>query len=281
MVALNPVADPARRRFRLCQFASLIQLQGSKGLSMNSALVSPGVTARICDDIELKIASTREEREGAFGLIYRSYLRANLCEPNELGLRITPFQTLPTTNIFVAKLRGEVISTLTLVRDSERGLPMEQLYPDEVNRRRWGGSRLAEVSCLADRRSGRARFLGLFRELAQLMVQHAVLINVDELVIAVHPRHSALYKRYMAFKRIGEYREYEAVCGNPAVPMGLDLRTAKKEVPEHWARFFGRNLPTLALQSRPITSEDRSYFEGLLEHQQELAEAEDNGMLVA
>ena len=63
--------------------------------------------------IEYKIASNRQERAGAFGLAYRAYRRAGLCPESEHELRITPYQLLPTTDIFVAELHEETICTIS------------------------------------------------------------------------------------------------------------------------------------------------------------------------
>ena len=84
----------------------------------------------------IQISETREDRLSAFQLIYQAYRRANLCEPNPFGVRITPHQLLASTDIFTAKVRGETISTLSLVADSELGLPLECVFPWEVEQRR-------------------------------------------------------------------------------------------------------------------------------------------------
>src|SRR5690606_25340452 len=117
------------------------------------------------------------------------------------------------------------------------------LFPAEVAARRAAGVRVAEVSCLADRRQGTARFFGLFCELSRLMAQLARNTGVDELLVVVNPRHAPLYRRYMAFEQIGDEREYEAVQGFPAVALSLNFAKAKVEKPKSWREFFGEALP--------------------------------------
>lgn len=218
-----------------------------------------------CPDIFIKVAQHRHERHGAFHLAYNAYHRAGLCDECEEGLRITPYQLLPTTDIIVAELRGEVVSTLSLVRDGELGLPLESVYPEEVQKRRAAGLKLAEVSCLADRRRDAARFFGLFCELAQLMVQMAEREGVDQLLIAVHPRHARMYCRALAFKQIGEQREYDTVNGKPAVLLCLDLAAVRAERPDAWARFIGDPLPHDIVAPQPINDFDRFHFEKVAE----------------
>ena len=223
------------------------------------------VRAKVCDDIQLRVAAMRGERQAVFELIYRSYLRAGLCTKNDCGMRATPYQLLASTDIILAELRGQVISTVSLVRDGDLGLPMESVFPEEVAARRAAGIHLAEVSCLADRRQGTARFFGLFCELSRLMAQLARNTGVDELVVVVNPRHAPLYRRYMAFEQIGDEREYDAVEGFPAVPLSLNFAKAKVEKPKSWREFFGEPLPEEVLQSCPISNLDRDYFYSVLD----------------
>jgi hypothetical protein len=192
-------------------------------------------------------------------------LRAGLCTNSDCGMRATPYQLLASTDIFLAELRGQVISTVSLVRDGDLGLPMEALYPEEVAARRAAGVRVAEVSCLADRRQGTARFFGLFCDLARLMAQLARKTSVDELLVVVNPRHAPLYRRYMAFEQIGDEREYAAVEGFPAVALSLNFAKAKVDKPKSWREFFGEPLPDEALQSCPISADDRDYFYSVLD----------------
>jgi hypothetical protein len=241
-------------------------------------LQMPGfVRAKICNDIQLRVAATRDERQATFELIHRSYLRAGLCTRQQCGMRITPYQLLPSTDVILAELRGQMISTVSLVRDGELGLPMEAVFPDEVAARRAAGIGLAEVSCLADRREGTARFFGLFCELSRVMAQLARKTGVDELVVVVNPRHAPLYRRYMAFEQIGEERIYDAVQGFPAVPLSLNFAKAKINKPKSWHEFFAEELPEEVLQACPITTDDRDYFLAMLEQDAERHEEASNG----
>ncbi len=232
---------------------------------MDGIATARHIAAQICTDVRLKVAVTRSEREAAFRLIYNSYVKAGLCAPNSNHVRITPHQLLRTTDMFVAQIRDETICTLSLVRDSVLGLPMEQIFGELVAERRTAGLRLAEVSCLADRRLETARFFDLFCDLIRLMVQLAEQDEIDQLLVTVHPRHVGLYQRTMGYRRIGEVRDYSTVEGNPAVPLCLDLKTIQVDAPAIWNKFFGERLPLEVLKSQPIRDNDRKYFQALLD----------------
>jgi hypothetical protein len=232
---------------------------------MHTEVKCRSVSAASCADVQLKVASTSRERQASFELVYSSYVRAGLCDENRCGLRITPYQLLDTTDIIIAELGDDVISTLSLVRDGELGLPMEEIYPEEVASRRNAGVRLAEVSCLADRRERAPRFFQLFCELSRVMAQLAAQTGVDELLVSVHPRHAPLYRRYMAFEPIGDCRDYPTVLGNPAVALSLNFAHAREHRAASWQEFFGQPLPPDVLVSAPISDADREYFLSLLE----------------
>ena len=100
--------------------------------------------------VEFKIADSVEERHRLFRLVYEAYLRAGLERVNPSRMRVTPFHLLTSTEMFVAKLRNEVISTMSLVVDGKLGLPMDFVFPEQVQQRRDNGLRVAEATCLAD-----------------------------------------------------------------------------------------------------------------------------------
>jgi len=216
-------------------------------------------------DISYQIAATREERAAAFRLVYKSYLRAGLGEPNPYEMRVTPYHLLPTTEVFIALLRGEAIFTVSLVVDGQLGLPMESVYRRLVAARRAQGLLIGEVSCLADRRSHFRRFFPVFLRLTRVMVQYARRQGLDELLVAVHPKHARFYQRFMSFEMIGEETAYPAVRNHPAVALSLDFAQIDRERPENYHTFFGEPLPDEELQPRPITKAQREYFRRMVD----------------
>jgi hypothetical protein len=204
-----------------------------------------------------KIASRREELYAAFGLVYQAYVRAGLCTRHPYRMRVTPYHLLPTTEVFIAVKECEVITTVSLIRDGELGLPLESVYGEQVAEYRKRGYSLAEVSCLADHRQGQKRSVPVVMRLMSLMAQSAKRRGVDQLLIAVHPRHRRFYQCFAAFQPIGEEKPYRTVCDNPAVAMALDLPWAPVDHPRLYAKFFGTPFSDEVLKYRPISDELR------------------------
>ncbi len=211
-------------------------------------------------DIDYRIASTQSERAAAFRLVYRSYLEAGLGEPNRQGMRVTPYHLLPTTEVFLASIEQEAVFTMSLVTDGRLGLPMESIYADVVHERRQQGLLVGEVSCLADRRDHSREFFPVFLRLSRLLAQYAWRRGVDQLLVAVHPRHARFYRRLLAFDVIGEQRSYPTVRDHPAVPLALDLAKLHRTRCEAFQTLFSQRLPAEQLQPQPITPAETEYF---------------------
>lgn len=144
-------------------------------------------------------------------------------EPQPSGLRLSVHYALPTAFPFVAKLGGDVIATVTLFLDSELGLPLDALYSDHADRLREAGRSLAEAGMLADRRGLLGRGIREQLRLMRPLFWKAIDLRVDNLLIAVNPKHVAFYERMLCFEVLGPRRTYSAVRGAPAVLLGLDL----------------------------------------------------------
>lgn len=177
------------------------------------------------DDIDrpaIKIAETQDEYEQSFRLVHETYLRMGyLKEPQPHGLLFSVYSLLPETVIFVAKSYLTVISTLTEIFDTEPfGLPMDTIYKPELDTLRAQGRRVVELSALVT--PPKLRWRNLFMVLAQVMYQYSVYRGVDDLCIAVNPKHVSFYKDILLFEDFGPERHYPRVDA-PAVALRVDM----------------------------------------------------------
>ncbi len=184
--------------------------------------------------LEIKIADTEVELEQAFRLLHDSYVKAGYMQPDPTGLRILPQHLLSQTAIIVAKWDGQVVGTMSMIRDNPLGLPMEKMF--SVADRRHSGRRLTEVSSLAID----PRFRGLVNQvlfpLFRFGVQYArELFGTHEFVAATTPELSDVYVSFLCFERLTlKARAYDFVNGTDAVALYLDFDTAN----ERWRQAF-------------------------------------------
>jgi N-acyl amino acid synthase FeeM len=243
----RPVGSPAAR--------------AETGPSHNRASTARPVTRkheRVNHKPDFRIASSRQEWEAALGLVYRAYVRSGLIQINRYRMRVTPYHAQPTTEVLIGGHGDEVLCTLSIIGDGHLGLPMEAIYGEEVERRRLEGLRLAEVSCLADERDGSDQSFSMVARLMALTAQSAAYRGIDQLLIAVHPRHAKFYERFIAFQLIGEKRTYASVRDHPAVAMALDLNSLSFDHPRAYKRLFGVSFDADDLEYRPASHELKS-----------------------
>lgn len=214
--------------------------------------------------IVFKIADCTDEWRQAFNLIYQRYLAKELIDPNPYRCRVTPYHLRPQTNVFVAVREGKVISTATLIGDSPDGLPLEELYAEDIDLRRRAGLTLAEVSCFASR-SGSVReslvaFLGMMRVLAQ----HAQTFGIHELVAAAHPKHAEYYVRTMGFRYFGYETIYSTFGDAPAIGCAMNFAYAERTRPLYYEALLGNRLPLTDLLPRPMPPDVVTRFESMV-----------------
>ena len=170
------------------------------------------------------LAVTREELDTASRLVHECYLRCGYVSPSPDGRHASPYLTMPSTAVFVARAHGDIVATAALVRDSERLLPCDDLYGPYMRTLRRAGHCLGEVSALAVSDLWRGAGLQALRSLIRVIgVYGRDLAELDRLCITVHPRHAAFYESRLHFRRFGDTKPYGAVNGAPAVGLVLDL----------------------------------------------------------
>lgn len=218
-----------------------------------------------CNGVSVRPAASRDELEQAYRLVYASYRRRDYIDESQSGIRVSIYNAFPSTVTFVSVLEETVIATVTLVPDSPVGLPMDEIYHEEVAGLRRDHRRLAEVTMLADRRSEVRRALPMLLLLMKRVFDYATLVlDADDLCITINPRHEGYYERYLMFRPLGGLREYPSVRGNPALAKRLDLRQSQqdKAATDELVELFlaNRTPPHLLADLYRMTPEDLEYF---------------------
>jgi len=215
--------------------------------------------------VRVRPAASRAELEEAFRLVYRSYLSRGYAAPDPTEIRLSVHNVLPETLTFVGILRDDVIATVTLMPDSDLGLPMDGVYRKELDALRREGRRLCEVSMLADRRMEIKRTLPMLLSLMKLVFDYTTeVLHHTDLCITINPRHDAFYKRYLRFTDLAGERSYPNVQGHPALARRLDMLTARdlvKDIAFLRRAFFENRTPRSLFDRRYIMScDDVDYF---------------------
>jgi GNAT superfamily N-acetyltransferase len=179
----------------------------------------------------LKIAETKEELEACFRLLHDAYVDSGFMKPDPSGLRVTIYHALPTTTTLCAKFDGEVVGTLSLIRESVFGFPLQAIFDLSKVRARKG--KIAEVSALAVHPKFRKTGGAILFPLMKFMYEYCTTyFDTRHLVIAVNPNRIEMYESLLFFQRLTEthVENYDFANGAPAVGASLDLREARGQL---------------------------------------------------
>ena len=188
----------------------------------------------------LKIAETKEELEACFRLLHDAYVDSGFMKPDPSGLRVTIYHALPTTTTLCAKFDGEVVGTLSLIRESVFGFPLQAIFDLSKVRARKG--KIAEVSALAVHPKFRKTGGAILFPLMKFMYEYCTtFFDTRHLVIAVNPNRIEMYESLLFFQRLTEtqVKNYDFANGAPAVGASLDLREARGQL----KRAYGGKKP--------------------------------------
>jgi hypothetical protein len=218
----------------------------------------------LADNPDLRVcrACTAKDLSAAFQLLHDNYVRSGLSAANTQSMRVTAHQLLPKSDIFVAKLHGQVVATLSLIADADLGLPIESMYGPQIEQLRRSGERLAEVGSLADRRASFTRTFGVFYAMTRLMAQTARRRGTTMLVAAVHPRHARFYTQILGFEQLAGRKYCPYAEGKPAVALGL--RFEDQVGTRIYEQYFGEVLPDDETDPTAIAPELRQHFAAMV-----------------
>jgi len=184
----------------------------------------------------LKIADTREELEACFKLLHDAYVGSGFMTPDPSGMRVTIYHALPTTTTLCAKYDGKVVGTLSLIRESAIGFPLQRIFDLTSVRAKPGN--IAEVSALAVHPRFRRTGGTILFPLMKFMYEYCTtFFDTRHLVIAVNPRHIEMYESLLFFRRLtaNVVENYDFVNGAPAVGATLDLKHAPEIMRQAYA----------------------------------------------
>jgi len=174
--------------------------------------------------LELRIVDSRQDLESCFRLLHDAYVASGFMKPHPSGLRVTPYHALPTTTTIAAFWEGEVVGTLSMIREGVFGFPLQSVFDLTAVRAQPG--RIAEISALAVHPKFRSTGGKILFPLMKFMYDYCVqYFDTRHLVIAVNPAKIELYESLLFFRRLqaAEVDHYDFANGAPAVGATLDL----------------------------------------------------------
>ena len=189
------------------------------------------------------IAEDIESVQNAWKMVYSAYRRRDLILSNSFRLHTASQAIGDHSVVVIGCIAGLTVTTLTIIGDSDKGLPLDRVYPDELASLRDSGRRLMEVGLFADRREKLARSAEGLLQLMRYTYYFGIHQKIDDIMIGVHPRHAKFYIRSFGFEYAGDPRHYSALNDRPVVLLRGDIEANSQRVPPHPSLEFYKQNP--------------------------------------
>jgi hypothetical protein len=211
--------------------------------------------------VQVQIAADRDDWAQAFRLVARAYQTRGYDRAADGEFHFTRYHALPETVVLVAKEHDRVVATISVVPDNSLlGLPLEDVYGEEVQPLRRAGRRLCEVGSLGDIGLGRHEFTSVFIALIRLAWQFHCRYGGDTGVITCHPRHAFFYTHVLGFASLGGRKELPPRSGFPVEAFVVDTPLLQANAPELYRLIVEQSLPGAMLSATPMPDDLKLEF---------------------
>lgn len=147
--------------------------------------------------LRLKIASEKEEFIRSYRIVYDVYSKMGVIPENSINMKLNVFNTLPGTKTLLIKEAEDILSTLTIIEDSELGLPCDAQFKKEIDVFRNQGLKILELGAYAANENSRKTNPLLAVELLKAAYAYADLNGIDIVLGGVNSKYKPLYKKIL------------------------------------------------------------------------------------
>lgn len=171
---------------------------------------------------KIRLAKSQAFRREEGGLVGRRY--------SDRGYLVPANAQDPYLFSFLAYDEGQLVGTVSIRLDSERGLSADALYKEELDEMRRSGCAICEFTRLAVdvKTASKPVLAGLFHT---AYLYASAIRGYSYAVIEVNPRHVTFYRRALGFEPIGPERLSQRVNA-PAILLCVPFETIARGVAE-------------------------------------------------
>ena len=175
--------------------------------------------------LKIKLANDYESLKKVFELAYEVYSEKGYAQNHTTKMETSPFDSQSNSLILLAENeKNEAVGSITLYIDSECNLPADNVFHNELSELRKQRIKFAEVSRFVIRQDYQYQkeILARFMNLSYIYCDRVM--NCDEAIIEVNPRHSDYYRKLLGFERFGDIKECPRVNNAPAILLRCSMK---------------------------------------------------------
>lgn len=246
----------------------------SQALRSATNKIEGGAEKELVKSIHLKtkLASSKEDLQKVFKLAYEVYSEKGYAVHHDTKMEVSPYDAHHDTLILMVENEdNEVVGSLTLYYDDGELLPADHIFHPELNAIRQQGIKFAEVSRFVVSHEYQHQKEILISLINTIYIHAFRMMNIDELIIEVNPRHVDYYRKLLGFVQWGDVKECPRVNNAPAVLLRCNSDKYKKVIDKGeserrnlYNNFIPKNeeseIINMLQTNKPISKADQLYF---------------------
>lgn len=216
------------------------------------------------DRFQVRVATTLEDFHAASLLVHSAYVYQGIESVRSSELRLDDWRRRAHSHVLVAYEGEQLVGTMTVVMDSDAGLPLDKDYPGALNAMRQQGARIVEYSAYAI--VERCWHAGVSNLLC--IAANALMIKTlfaSHAVVGVHPRVAPYYRAVFNFHELARPKQH-ATLRAPVIGLMQEMDGLREFARRHYRKpmasgrlpgdhFFGEPLACIDLRgpvARPV-----------------------------
>lgn len=169
------------------------------------------------ENYEFCIANSIDLKECSFRFMYNIYTKngLGLHENNEHKLWFSKSELLPNTITLLVLNCDNIVGSVSIIADSEMGLPVDNAYKKNTDKKRNVGCKLCEVFSLGLDSSIREKWNIMGKLFNHIYIISRYIQNGTHWMIEVMPKHESFYRHYLLFypeDSIGYHKKTGVYC---------------------------------------------------------------------
>jgi len=172
------------------------------------------------------------ERSAAHQLLWNRYVKLGFWSEDDENTDKLYFHKKAETACFMISEDSMPLGTISVFPDGEEGLPLDNVFSEEIESFRFSGRKIVEAGALVT--SGSNPYI--LHSLLKIVLDYSLQNNVDDIFLTVNPKHLLFYQALFCMQKIGEFKSHPGVNGFPAVLLRMDLHSDLEKMKESFPR---------------------------------------------
>jgi len=206
------------------------------------------------DEIFIFKAYTIVDYISASRFIKKEYIRSGIKKESDKGFICNKMLVNTGSSLFIAQRCGTIIGTISIIADTDLGIPCRELFKDDVDAIISEQDKAYEIGTLSTTCLCKDNSI-VFNMYFHAFIHCVLSKNIDIIFIQVQEKHAKFYTNNLFFKRASETKSHPEYNNINAVLLSIDVKGFKKMLTTNSCFFFGIGRMLHALNMRNMVNQ--------------------------